>query len=155
MTPAVDQARRAKIEFRLHQYEHEAGTESWGLEAAQKTGTDARRVFKTLVATLGGGDLAVAVIPVEERLNLKSLAKAAGVKKAAMAEPALVERSTGYVLGGVSPLGQRKRFPTLIHTSAKEFDSIFVSGGRRGLEIELRPDDLAQLTAARFANLCR
>lgn len=155
MTPAVDQARQAKIVFTLHEYEHDPGSDSWGLEAARKTGVSAERVFKTLVAELGSGDLAVAIIPVAERLNLKLLAKASGAKKAAMAEPVAVERSTGYVLGGVSPLGQKKRLPTLIDTSAEAFASIFVSAGRRGLEIELRPADLAQLTRARFAPLCR
>lgn len=155
MTPAVDQARRAKIEFTLHEYEHEPGGDSWGMEAAQKTGVPADRVFKTLVAELGAGELVVAVIPVAERLNLKLLAKAAGAKKAVMAEPAVVERSTGYVLGGVSPLGQKKRLLTLIHASTETFETIFVSAGRRGLEIELRPADLAGLTQARFATLCR
>ena len=155
MTPAVDQARRAKIEFRLHEYQHDPGGDSWGMEAAQKTGVAAERVFKTLVATLGSGELVVAVIPVAQRLNLKLLAKAAGAKKAAMAEPATVERSTGYVLGGVSPLGQKKRLPILIHASANEFATIFVSAGRRGLEIELRPADLARLTGAGFADLGR
>lgn len=155
MTPAVDQARRANLEFTLHEYEHEPGGDSWGMEAAQKTGVPADRVFKTLVAELGAGELVVAVIPVAERLNLKLLAKAAGAKKAVMAEPAVVERSTGYVLGGVSPLGQKKRLLTLIHASTETFETIFVSAGRRGLEIELRPADLAGLTQARFATLCR
>ena len=155
MTPAVDQARREKIEFTLHEYQHDPGSDSWGMEAARKTGVPAERVFKTLVAELGNGELAVAVIPADERLNLKLLAKAAGAKKAAMAEPGAVERSTGYVLGGVSPLGQKKRLPTLIHASAEKFTTLFVSAGRRGLEIELRPADLARLTGARFTNLCR
>lgn len=155
MMPAIDQARRAKIEYALHEYQHQPGRDSRGMEAAQKTGVAAERVFKTLVATLGSGELTVAVIPVAERLNLKILAKAAGAKKAMMAEPASVERSTGYVLGGVSPLGQKRRLLTLIDTSAEKFSTMFVSAGRRGLEIELRPADLARLTGARFTNLCR
>ena len=155
MTPAVDQARRSKIEFTLHEYEHAPGGDSWGVEAARKTGVPRARVFKTLVVALPPGELAVAVVPVDQMLNLKLMAQASGAKKAVMAEPAEVERATGYVLGGVSPLGQKKRLPTVIHASAEQFATIFVSGGRRGLEIELRPADLARLTRAKLAPLCR
>lgn len=112
---------------------------------------DAARIFKTLVVELNTGALAVGVVPVSKQLNLKSIAKSAGVKKASMAEPDKVTRSTGYVLGGISPLGQKKPLPTVIDNSAKQFDSIFVSGGRRGLEIELSALNLCTLTNGSFA----
>jgi Cys-tRNA(Pro)/Cys-tRNA(Cys) deacylase len=112
-------------------------------------------VFKTLVARLDGQALVVAIVPVSEMLNLKRLARAAGARKAAMAEPAAVQRSTGYVLGGVSPLGQKRRLPTFIDQSARDLPSLFVSGGRRGLEIELGPQDLVSLVDGQFAQLCR
>lgn len=152
MTPAINTARKAKIAFTVHEYEHDPSCASYGLEAAEKLNVDPSRVFKTLVADLGG-ELVVAVIPVEAMLGLKHLAKAAGAKKAAMADRALVERTTGYVLGGVSPLGQKKRLRTFIDSSALLLPSMHVSAGRRGLEIELAPRDLAQATSARFADL--
>jgi len=155
VTPGIEQARRAGIDFRVHQYEHDPGSESWGLEAAQKTGVPEARVFKTLVVELAGGELAVSVVPVSTMLNLKLVARAAGARKAAMAKPADVERSTGYVLGGVSPLGQKKSLATFIDESANDFATIFVSAGRRGVEIELAPADLARLTNGKFAALCR
>jgi len=152
MTPAINAAKKAKISFTVHEYEHDPACASYGLEAAEKLQLDPARVFKTLVADLGG-ELVVAVIPVESMLGLKNLAKAAGSKKAAMADKALVERTTGYVLGGVSPLGQKKRLRTFIDSSAREQTTIHVSAGRRGLEIELAPQDLAQMTRAEFADL--
>lgn len=155
MTPGIEQARRAGIEYRVHQYEHDPDSESWGLEAAQKTGVPAARVFKTLVVELADGKLAVGVVPVSAKLNLKLVARAAGARKAAMARPADVERSSGYVLGGISPLGQKKPLPTFIDESASEFATVFVSAGRRGVEIELAPGDLARLTKASFVALCR
>jgi Cys-tRNA(Pro)/Cys-tRNA(Cys) deacylase len=144
MTPAVAAAERAGIPFTLHVYEHEAGA-AYGLEAAAKTGVDAARVFKTLVVTQDGA-LSVAIVPVAAQLDLRALGK-----RAALADRAAAERATGYVLGGISPLGQRKRLPTLLDESALEFETIFVSAGRRGLEIELAPDDLVRLTDARVA----
>ena len=152
MTPAINAARKAKIPFTVHEYEHDPNCASYGLEAAEKLNIDPARVFKTLVADLGG-ELVVAIIPVEAMLGLKHLAKAAGAKKAAMADKALVERTTGYVLGGVSPLGQKKRLRTFIDSSARNHPSIHVSAGRRGLEIELSPENLAGLTSAAFADL--
>jgi Cys-tRNA(Pro)/Cys-tRNA(Cys) deacylase len=144
MTPAVVAAERAGIPFTLHEYEHEAGA-AYGLEAAAKTGVDAARVFKTLVVTQDGA-LSVAIVPVAAQLDLRALGK-----RAALADRAAAERATGYVLGGISPLGQRKRLPTLLDESALAFETIFVSAGRRGLEIELAPDDLVRLTDARVA----
>jgi Cys-tRNA(Pro)/Cys-tRNA(Cys) deacylase len=144
MTPAVVAAERAGIPFTLHQYEHDAGA-AYGIEAAAKTGVDAARVFKTLVVTQDGA-LSVAIVPVAAQLDLRALGK-----RAALADRAAAERATGYVLGGISPLGQRKRLPTLLDESALAFETIFVSAGRRGLEIELAPDDLVRLTDARVA----
>ena len=138
---------------RVHAYEHDAGSPSYGLEAADKLQVPAARVFKTLVVGLEGVELAVAVVPVNKQLSLKSLARALGAKKAAMADPQAVERSTGYVLGGVSPLGQKKSLRTVIDQSAETFATIFVSAGRRGLEIELSPQDLCRLLDARFASI--
>lgn len=152
MTPAINTAQKAKIAFTVHEYDHDPSCASYGLEAAEKLGIDPSRVFKTLVADLGG-ELVVAVIPVEAMLGLKHLAKAAGAKKAAMADKTLVERTTGYVLGGVSPLGQKKRLRTFIDASAQSLPTMHVSAGRRGLEIELAPADLARLTGAQFAEL--
>ncbi|MFV8781752.1 Cys-tRNA(Pro) deacylase [Microbulbifer sp. SA54] len=154
MTPAINFAEKAKIKYTIHEYSHDATAESYGLEAAEKLGLEPHRVFKTLVVTLDGKSLAVAVLPVGLQLNMKLIAKAAGAKKAAMADKDDVMRSSGYVLGGVSPLGQKKRLPTYLHNSAKALETIFVSAGRRGLEIELAPGDLVSLTRGQFAELC-
>jgi Cys-tRNA(Pro)/Cys-tRNA(Cys) deacylase len=144
MTPAVVAAERAGIPFTLHEYEHEEGA-AYGLEAAEKTCVDAARVFKTLVVARDGA-LSVAIVPVAAQLDLRALGK-----RAALADRAAAERATGYVLGGISPLGQRKRLPTLLDESALGHETIFVSAGRRGLEIELAPNDLVRLTDARVA----
>lgn len=154
MTPAINAARKAKIQFTVHEYEHDPAAPSFGVEAAEKLGVPPERVFKTLVVD-AGGTLAVAVVPVLLMLDLKAAAKALGVKKAAMADPRAAERTTGYVVGGVSPLGQKKRLPTLVDESARDCPTVFVSGGRRGLDIELSPNDLASLTRAGFASIAR
>ena len=151
MTPAINAAKKAKIPYTVHQYVHDPAASSYGKEAAEKLSLDEARVFKTLVVEFDNGSLAVGIIPVSAMLGMKLMAKAAGAKRAAMAEKGAVERSTGYVLGGVSPLGQKKRLPTFIDSSAADFPTIFVSAGRRGLEIELKPADLAGLTGAKFA----
>ncbi len=151
MTPAIDTARKHAVAHRVLAYEHDAGSASYGLEAAEKLELPPARVFKTLVVGLAGMELAVAVVPVNKQLSMKSLATALGAKKATMADPQAVQRSTGYVLGGVSPLGQRKSLRTVIDQSAEAFATIFVSAGRRGLEIELSPQDLCSLLDARFA----
>ncbi|RUR29551.1 Cys-tRNA(Pro) deacylase [Vreelandella andesensis] len=153
MTPAINSAKHAGIAFQLHEYEHDAAAHSYGLEAAEKLGVAAKQVFKTLVVTLDGKQLAVGIVPVTSHLELKQIAKAAGAKKAAMAAPEDVERTTGYVLGGVSPLGQKKRLPTYIDDSAQMLSTLYVSAGRRGLEIELSPSDLAMLCQGCFAAL--
>lgn len=153
MTPAIHSAKQAGFAFQLHEYDHDAAALSYGLEAAAKLGVAVEQVFKTLVVKLDGKQLAVGVVPVNCQLGLKQIAKAAGAKKAAMAEPLEVERVTGYVLGGVSPLGQKRRLPTFIDHSAEACASIYVSAGRRGLEIELAPRDLATLSQATFVPL--
>ena len=155
MTPAVQHAKKARIGFQLHQYSHDPASESYGEEAVDKLDLDAQRVFKTLLVALPDRKLGVAIVPVAQRLNLKAVALAFKAKKASMADPAEVERVTGYVLGGVSPLGQKKRLPTVIDESARYFSTIYVSAGRRGLEIELAPDDLAGLVNADFAGIAR
>ncbi|WP_434986419.1 Cys-tRNA(Pro) deacylase [Vreelandella zhaodongensis] len=153
MTPAINSAKHAGIAFQLHEYHHDAATQSYGIEAAEKLGVAAEQVFKTLVVKLDGRQLAVGIVPVNSQLGLKQLARAAGAKKATMALPEEVERSTGYVLGGVSPLGQKKRLPTFIDDSAQTFSTLYVSAGRRGLEIELAPSDLAALCQGHFTAL--
>ena len=155
MTPAIDVARKAGVVHTVHEYAHDPSSESYGLEAAEKLGADELRVFKTLVVSLDGRALAVGVLPVSAMLGMKRIARAAGAKKASMAAPAEVERVTGYVLGGVSPLGQKKRLRTFIDASASAFQTIFVSAGRRGLEIELSPHDLKTLTGASFAEIAQ
>lgn len=153
MTPAINIAKQARVNFTIHEYEHDPAAESYGEEAAEKLGANPAQVFKTLVVSLDGKDLAVGIVPVTAKLGLKQIAKAAGAKKATMADKQLVQRTTGYVLGGVSPLGQKKRLKTFIDQSAESFDTMYVSAGKRGLEIELAPTDLARLTQAQFAPL--
>lgn len=155
MTPALNLAKKHNIAYRVHEYQHDPASESYGLEAAEKLGVPAERVFKTLVAELDNQSLAVGVVPVSAQLNMKLFAKAAGVKKAVMAKPADVERSTGYVLGGVSPLGQKKRLKTVIDSSAQQHQTIYVSAGRRGLEIELSPMDLQKLVNGQFDKIAQ
>lgn len=151
MTPAINSAKHAGIAFHVHDYAHDAAAESYGLEAAEKLGVPPAQVFKTLVVMLDGKQLAVGMVPVDKQLGLKQIAKAAGAKKATMAAPAEVERATGYVLGGVSPLGQKKRLASFLDASAEGFATLYVSAGRRGLEIELSPNDLLTLCQARLA----
>jgi Cys-tRNA(Pro)/Cys-tRNA(Cys) deacylase len=155
MTPAINAAKKNKISYHVHEYSHDASSESYGDEAAQKLGISSERVFKTLVVSIDNKALVVAIIPVSSMLSMKLIAKAYGGKKAIMALKTDVERSTGYVLGGVSPLGQKKRLNTFIDSSALQFTTVFVSAGKRGLEIELSPQDLQQLTQAKLAELCQ
>ena len=155
MTPATKQLDKAGVSYRLHRYQHDPQAESYGSEAADKLGLDHRQVFKTLLAATETGELLVAVVPVNGMLNLKALAQAAGVKKIAMADPAAAQRSTGYLVGGISPLGQKKCLRTFIDASANLWTQIFVSGGRRGLEIELAPADLARQTRGDFVDIGR
>jgi Cys-tRNA(Pro)/Cys-tRNA(Cys) deacylase len=146
-TPATAALAAAGVSFTLHPYNHDPSAASYGLEAAEVLGIDPARVFKTLMVEIDGR-LAVGVVPVSGSLDLKAIAAALGSKKAAMANPAAAERRTGYVLGGISPLGQRLPSPTVIDDTALGLDTILVSGGRRGLDIELAPGDLVLLTKA-------
>lgn len=153
-TPAAAALDRAGIAYTLHTYHHDPSVASFGEEAATALEVDASRVFKTLVATTGH-DLVVAVVPVVGQLDLKALAAAVGAKRMAMADVGDAERTTGYVAGGISPLGQRKRLATVIDASAEAWPTIYCSGGRRGLEVELAPTDLARATGGRFAPIAR
>ncbi|SPE49256.1 Cys-tRNA(Pro)/Cys-tRNA(Cys) deacylase YbaK [Streptomyces netropsis] len=153
-TPAIVALEKAGTVFSVRAYEHDPAAPSYGEEAAEALGIDPSRVFKTLVAEVDGV-LTVAVVPVSGSLDLKALAAAVGGKRAAMADPAAAERTTGYVRGGISPLGQRKRLPTALDASAGTYPTICVSAGRRGLEVELSPDDLAALTGAVLAPIAR
>ena len=153
MTPAINLAKKNKIKYTVHEYTHDNSVESYGDEATQKLGVQKERIFKTLVVMLHDNTLAVAIIPVSCKLNMKQMAKAMDAKKCAMADKSDVEKSTGYILGGVSPLGQKKSLKTVLDKSAKEFETIFVSAGKRGLEIELGPFDLEKLTRASFQSL--
>ncbi|WP_020589992.1 Cys-tRNA(Pro) deacylase [Desulfobacter curvatus] len=154
MTPAINTAKKAKVDFKIHEYSHDPRADSYGQEAAEKLGVNSDQVFKTLVVLMNGKDLGVAVLPVSRQLNLKLFAKAMGVKKAAMADKKLVEKTTGYILGGVSPIGQKKTLSTVVHDTAKNFKTIFVSAGKRGLDMELAPDNLVKLTRGKFDRIC-
>ena len=151
-TPATAAVAKAKVEHRIHEYHHDPAAPSYGLEAAEQLGVDPALVYKTLVADVDGR-LAVAVVPVTARLDLKALAAAAGVRRAAMAEPADAERATGYVVGGISPLAHRRRLPVFLDESMQGRPAIMVSAGRRGLQLELAPADLARLCGGTFAPL--
>ena len=153
-TGAILALQKAGITPVIHTDEHDERAQAWGLEAAQALGLDPARVFKTLLVSHEKA-LAVVVIPVASRLDLKAIAKQLGWKKAQLADPDLAQRTTGYVVGGISPLGQKKALPTLIDASAATHETVFVSGGRRGLDLELDPQVLAQLTKASFAEVAK
>ena len=151
-TPATSLLTKAGVMFNEHEYQHDPGATSFGLEAATKLGFDPAQVFKTLIASVDDY-FAVAIVPVDQQVSLKSLARALGAKRANMADPNQAARMTGYVVGGISPLGQKKLLPTVIAESAQLFETILVSGGRRGFDIELSPIDLAELLSAQFADI--
>ena len=159
-TRAIDQARRAGIEYSVHEYAHDAraslkeGGRGYALEAVEALGIDAARVFKTIVVSVDGR-LALAVVPADAEVDLKAVADALGGRKAAIAPPAEAEKATGYVLGGISPLGTRRPLPVVLDSSADAFPTIHVSAGRRGLEIELAAADLVRLTSGRLAPVAR
>jgi Cys-tRNA(Pro)/Cys-tRNA(Cys) deacylase len=148
MTPAIDLLNNRGIAHTIHDYLHESGSQSYGEEAATKLGVEPARVFKTLVVSTESSELAVVVVPIDHSLSLKLAARNLAVKKTIMADKAAVQRSTGYVLGGVSPLGQKRILRTLIDQSAMNFSTIFVSAGKRGLEIEIAPTHLIELLEA-------
>ena len=149
-TPALVALQRAGVAHTIHAYEHDPAAESYGLEAAQALGLDPACVFKTLLAEVDGAPT-VGIVPVSGQLDLKALASARGGKRARMMEVAAAERLTGYVAGGISPLGQRKALPTVVDASAQAMPTIYVSGGQRGLDIGLAPADLVSLTGATYA----
>lgn len=153
-TPATVALTRAGVEFSIHTYEHDPAATSYGLEAAELLGLPPDRVLKTLFADVDGR-LVVGVVPVSRQLDLKALAAAVGGKKATMADPAAAERATGYVVGGISPLGQRRSHPTVLDVSALDHDRVYVSGGRRGLDLGLAASDLVRLTGATTAAIAR
>ena len=154
MTPAVVALTKAGVGFTLHEYGHDPSAASYGLEAAEKLGVDPDQVFKTLMVSLDGR-LVVGIVPVTLMLDLKALARALGGSKAAMAAVSDAERATGYVAGGISPVGQKRRHPTVLDESAELFDTVFVSGGRRGLDVEIAPADLVEVTGAIMADISR
>jgi Cys-tRNA(Pro)/Cys-tRNA(Cys) deacylase len=155
MTPAIKATESAGVTVKVHEYQHDPGNTRYGLEAAEALGLDPARVFKTLLVRHSGDDrrLAVAVVAVTGQLDLKAMAAACGAKKVEMADPAQAERVTGYVVGGISPLGQKRGLPTVLDASVNDFATVFVSGGRRGLDIEIAPDDLARLCQASVAEI--
>ncbi|GGF58342.1 Cys-tRNA(Pro)/Cys-tRNA(Cys) deacylase [Marmoricola endophyticus] len=153
-TPATRALSGAGLSYTLHPYDHDPAAASYGTEAAAALGVPEAQVFKTLLADVDG-ELVVAVVPVSGRLDLKALAAAVGGKKAVMADPARAERATGYVVGGISPLGQRRRLATVVEESATALTTVYVSGGRRGLDIGVSPADLVRLLDARTAPVAR
>ncbi|SDL42965.1 Cys-tRNA(Pro)/Cys-tRNA(Cys) deacylase [Tessaracoccus oleiagri] len=146
---------RARIPYTVRAYEHDPSVQSYGLEAAEALGVEPARVFKTLLVESGPGKLAVSIIPVDRQLDLKSVAAALGVKRVVMADPAAAERVTGYVVGGISPIGQKKALPTLLDESAAQHATVLVSGGKRGFDIELTPSDLLKICRGRTASIAR
>lgn len=153
-TPATVALTAAGVAFTVHTYDHDPAARSFGMEAVEALGLPAEQMFKTLVVDTGAG-LAVAVVPVSGSLDLKAMASALGVKRVEMARPEAAQRSSGYVVGGISPLGQKRRLPTVVDESAGLFDLVFVSGGRRGMDIGLAPTDLIAVSGARVADIAR
>ena len=153
-TPATVLLERAGVPFTVRAYDHDPAAVSYGLEAAQALDVDPARVLKTLLVHTDAG-LAVGIVPVDRQLDLKAVAAALGQKKAVMADPTVAERATGYVVGGISPLGQKKALPTVLDSTAVDFETVLVSGGKRGLDLELAPQDLIALTRATLARIAR
>lgn len=157
MTPAIEALKKANIQFTLHEYSHDPQAASYGEEAANCLDVEAQRVFKTLLVSGNSNDnskdLAVSIVPVTHQLDLKAVAKAIKVKKTSMADASAAQKATGYILGGISPLGQKKRLPFTVDSSAIDYETIFISGGKRGLEIEIAPEDLIALCNAKISDI--
>lgn len=152
MTPAVQLLAERKISFRLCEYDHDPANSNFGLEAANELGLDPDQVFKTLIVVAGGDEMC-AIVPVSGQLSLKAFANAVGVKRVEMCPPERAQRATGYLVGGISPIGQRRSLVTVIDETAQLYDEVFVSGGRRGLDVAVGPDDLMVVTGGMFADI--
>ena len=153
MTPAINCLKKAKINYQIHQYEHDANSKAYGEEAAEKLNIPFDQILKTLVISVDNKNLSVALVPVSKQLDLKAFIKVIGSKRAKMANKKEIERVTGYILGGVSPIGQKKKLITIIDSSALKFNTIYVSAGRRGMQIEISPKDLGSQTNAIFDDI--
>lgn len=154
-TPATVALDAAGVPYAVRAYEHDPAATSYGWEAAQVLGVEPARVLKTLLVELDGGALAVGIVPVDRQLDLKAIATALGAKKVSMAAPKVAERVTGYVVGGISPIGQKRTLPTVLDDSAAGFETVLVSGGKRGLDLELSPADLLEVVGATLAVIAR
>ncbi|MBU1344753.1 MAG: Cys-tRNA(Pro) deacylase [Proteobacteria bacterium] len=155
MTPAINCLKKANVNHLIHHYDHDPNSRVYGEEAAEKLNISRDRLFKTLIVSVDDKNLSVALVPVSRQLDLKKFVKALGSKKAKMADKNDVQRTTGYILGGVSPFGQKKKLTTLIDRSALTFDTVYVSAGQRGLQIELSPENLGIQTNAKYVDICK
>jgi len=153
MTPAINLLKKNKCDFKIHKYKHDPANTNYGLEAATALGLDENRVYKTLLVELNPKELAVGIIPVNKSMSLKNIATALKAKSALMANKDEAQKVTGYLLGGISPFGQKKRLRTVLDNSAQNFETIYISGGRRGLDIEVKPCDIIQLLNAKFCEV--